>query len=1799
MKDESILKWAVTRLLALTLCLMAVVPQMWGQTYTVAGTANGVLGTSNNWNVNATVNDMTRYGSTTYYYLLKSGSLSPQSGDWYGFKVVTNHSWNNTSYPSDNYNYNVGSSGTYTCVFTFNTSGNKVTLTGPFQTLTVAGSHSAALGSSWSATDTDNDMTTSDEGITYTLTKSNVACTTEQYECKVCANHAWDNNGLNISYPTSGNKTYSVPENGNYDIVYTFNTITQELTVTPTLVAPVAVTYEVIGSSALFGGTDWNNGQPMTEENGTYTWETSSNIHLNAGTYEYKVHGSDNQWYPNDNKVITITTPGTYSVSIHFDGTTVTETVTLIEADQSYTYDIFVRYTGEENLDNVFIYAWDGNGTLSDAWNGSIGGTALSALTSQVINGHTYYKVTYTSYSSTINVIFDENGSSATQTANLTANPGNNYYTYGGGNTVTGPNTQPDALIVTYYVVGDDTSIFPNAWETGNGTDMTDNGDGTYTWTSGEAHLTSGTSYEFKVRGDDGSWHPTNSGNQTFNVNVPGTYTVTVTYDSNNETVTAVANIVTADPINTYDIYVRYKGEESLSNVFIYAWDANGTLSDAWNGSIGGTALSALTSQVINGHTYYKVTYTSYSSTINVIFDENGSSATQTANLTANPGDNYYTYGGGSTVTGPNAQADPITTYYVVGDDTSIFPNAWETGNGTNMTDNGDGTYTWTSGNVHLNHNENYTYKIRDNEGGWYPDGDNQTFSVNVPGTYTVTVTYDSNTGTVTAVTNLIEADPINAIYIIGNANTQQWAANAGISMEYDEETGYYSLKNVVLTAMSQFSFATILGSNSEDWATLNANRFSSDGQSHWSINENWLNQWMSTQDFDPNDDNHNWYVEKSGAYDIDFNPNTREVRVKRSHDNLYISYGVNWSYPDNSQEMTTVDGNIYQATITLNEGDYFLFSTNLSDETALGATSENYEITNLMIGFAQKLESSTDNFHFTGASGKYIAVVNLEKGTVTLRKTADATVTKIFLQKTSNVVLDPAGGTYQGQTLEGKRGGIYAWNKLNLENLGGTYRTGQNGPSNYTYEGEVVIDGENYVGNGYLKDLPDSTTVDGKEWYAWSVSNSICEFYFIRNNKTDYKSQNIMRRAGEVWLIWVDQDATQNRQDNAQHLDSLQEVTSIYYDVTASGVSDCSSMLEDHYYVYYTNTTGWDSVYCYAWREGDPFIEFTDVYPGNKCTFVGYDEDGYEVWCYDFGLMEDFHRIYGADENGDYYIPTNIIFDNGKGGASAGTQGDSEREQTGNLVFDNGACYDYLGTVYLGNSLNGIINSGIVNGPKYTVEDNLIGVYYDEDVLTKIIETDMNGNPILDENGQPRHIDVKGALYAKDFDNYSAKSIQPDGTTDYVYKICAHQPSTTYPGGSQIQLMRDRYDQSNWVKIVLSPNFDNTHLQNTDVTYDKDLFDDDDFESATANGRHYLQQYVGKIIPGGSMSGNLVNNVNPQMHITNIAMPLDTEEYEKNVYVTGHFNDTVVFSYVHQDWNPGFYDGVYRTVPHLATDENGNYLTDSQGHYYVDAVEVKTDQLYKMFYVAPKPQEIAYITWAVFDHPNDPYGIIGTDDCQEEPDEPGAFYSPMNWDRTGQLWSDPNDPYAAWGTTYGPYSNGFMQYGAFQVNWSLFGDDNNRNEFGQPWYQVFKPGQAYKILALIRYAYGDTPEDVEYTAGIAGGSGYNEGPGNHVSNAPRRSNTTWADMDVVPYKEESLNQSKFIVFPLMGNSEDSNGSNTGNVTAVKEVRTSRTVTSVRYFNLMGVESSEPFDGINIVVTTYSDGSRTSKKVLR
>lgn len=77
-----------------------------------------------------------------------------------------------------------------------------------------------------------------------------------------------------------------------------------------------------------------------------------------------------------------------------------------------------------------------------------------------------------------------------------------------------------------------------------------------------------------------------------------------------------------------------------------------------------------------------------------------------------------------------------------------------------------------------------------------------------------------------------------------------------------------------------------------------------------------------------------------------------------------------------------------------------------------------------------------------------------------------------------------------------------------------------------------------------------------------------------------------------------------------------------------------------------------------------------------------------------------------------------------------------------------------------------------------------------------------------------------------------------------------------------------------------------------------------------------------------------------------------------------------------------------------------------------------------------------------------------------------------------------------------------------------------------------------------------------------------------------------------VAYDSNVTPSTKFVVYPL---DLDANKVATG----VNDVNSAKEVKGVSYFNMMGVESAQPFDGVNIMVTTYTDGTSSATKVLR
>ena len=75
-------------------------------------------------------------------------------------------------------------------------------------------------------------------------------------------------------------------------------------------------------------------------------------------------------------------------------------------------------------------------------------------------------------------------------------------------------------------------------------------------------------------------------------------------------------------------------------------------------------------------------------------------------------------------------------------------------------------------------------------------------------------------------------------------------------------------------------------------------------------------------------------------------------------------------------------------------------------------------------------------------------------------------------------------------------------------------------------------------------------------------------------------------------------------------------------------------------------------------------------------------------------------------------------------------------------------------------------------------------------------------------------------------------------------------------------------------------------------------------------------------------------------------------------------------------------------------------------------------------------------------------------------------------------------------------------------------------------------------------------------------------------------------------YDSTTAPSARFVVFPL-----NLNGSS-NITTAISEVSSAKKAKAIRYYNTLGTESSHPFKGINIMVTTHTDGTSNAVKVL-
>lgn len=299
------------------------------------------------WDATDTNNDLSDKGNGIWE-LTKTNCILEQNVK-YELKVLKDHSWAE-AYPQTNYVFMVKETGTYNVTIQFNannfTINVKTTKTGDAvigeKTWTVAG-FGAILGKEWDPEATENDMIKQEDNVTYILTKTNLTIAQGGYKYKICANHGWSENYGDDTDP-EGNASIYIAADGIYDLTFTFNTDTHEVSCVPTRKADAIIEkiWSVAGNEGLFE-TAWDEQSTANEmtkqENNIYVL-VKKGISLNAQTYEYKVC-SNHDWTESygadplgtDNAILIIPEAGTYDVTFTFNQATKEVSATAVRTD--------------------------------------------------------------------------------------------------------------------------------------------------------------------------------------------------------------------------------------------------------------------------------------------------------------------------------------------------------------------------------------------------------------------------------------------------------------------------------------------------------------------------------------------------------------------------------------------------------------------------------------------------------------------------------------------------------------------------------------------------------------------------------------------------------------------------------------------------------------------------------------------------------------------------------------------------------------------------------------------------------------------------------------------------------------------------------------------------------------------------------------------------------------------------------------------------------------------------------------------------------------------------------------------------------------------------------------------------------------------------------------------------------------------------------------------------------------------------------------------------------------------------
>ena len=515
------------------------------QTYTVAGSAAILNGTAS-WDPTNTENDMVAVEDGVWQLVVENCQLE---ADNYEYKVVEDHAWT-VSYPADNAVLTITETALYTVTFTLEDTGQGIDVsaeavkTGDWApsgavTLTVAGSSKALFGSEWDPTDTNNDMTLVGDNI-YELKKLGVELGEGSIQYKVAKDHDWGS-----AWP-SQDASLNVPENGIFDVTFSFNYATKEVNAEVTAIEEPIEEPVVIETMSIVGeltggwpdGEDWSMAKPMLQDaDNANTWSlTLEGVALEAGSYKYKAV-ANNKWGDYElpasgDQICEITEAGTYNLT--FTADTENHKLTLVTDKQAV-----VTFTDLLTLEGKADYT-EGKAFMIEAESGSATIKVTSGetvLTEIMEDGVAMVEITGNAFTEGEFVISADKELTLTKVS-LLDNPD------AADGVQIWPAIEEPVVIETMSIVGELTGGWPTDTDWSMAKAMTQDPDNANLWTLTLENVElEAKTYQYKAtaNGKWGDYELPASGNNECTIAEAGTYTLTFTADTEAHTLNVLA----------------------------------------------------------------------------------------------------------------------------------------------------------------------------------------------------------------------------------------------------------------------------------------------------------------------------------------------------------------------------------------------------------------------------------------------------------------------------------------------------------------------------------------------------------------------------------------------------------------------------------------------------------------------------------------------------------------------------------------------------------------------------------------------------------------------------------------------------------------------------------------------------------------------------------------------------------------------------------------------------------------------------------------------------------------------------------------------------------------------------------------------------------------------------------------------------------------------------------------------------------------------------------------------------------